>query len=567
MQGTKKLFWIVTPLITLASLFIWHRASSKLQSERDINKSTIESKFTTLDSIRSGNPTHPNDASHEKMQGMIDGLKEDLREAWTLQFERQKGVLTWSDELGDEIKGNFAAKTPIEFKVPYPGQSIGEKQQMEQKFGIRLIEAPLRYREIYKIYAKKQLPELATKINADWLPGSGAAVDGASGDEAAGALGGGANAGNNKVEESTALVAWSAANQTAILERFSWENRTPTTAEVMYAQEDLWVINQWMDVIAHTNRGADARYNAAITEIVSIELPQQGKGISLAGRIRLPGGGFSGEAGGESDAMSGMMGAMGAMGGGAGGAGGAPGGGTGAAAMESADGGGDEEGGDTSARESIAGENDPINLRYVDRQYQPLEAVKLRSALNPNNTVPDDAYLAVAKRYPTRIRLKMDLRRLPDFLTACGNARLTIEVRQVGINSQAGAGGAGGSGGSGGMEGMMGGGGGGMGGGAMGGFGGGGGTEGGTSEGGGTEMSGMGGMMGGGGGFSGAQSLVDEFPYQETVEIYAIVYLFNPPDTSKLGEPAVADGAIQPGPAAGAALDEADNEQLVDSTR
>ena len=67
------------------------------------------------------------------MQGMIDGLKEDLREAWTLQFERQKGVLTWSDELGDEIKDNFAAKTPIEFKVPYPGQSIGEKQQMEHQ--------------------------------------------------------------------------------------------------------------------------------------------------------------------------------------------------------------------------------------------------------------------------------------------------------------------------------------------------------------------------------------------------------------------------------------------------
>jgi hypothetical protein len=562
MQGTKKLFWIVTPLITLASLFIWHRASSKLQSERDINKSTIESKFDTLDSIRSGNPSHPNDVSHEKMQGMIDGLKEDLREAWTLQFERQKGVLTWSDELGDEIKSNLAAKTPIEFKVPYPGQPIGEKQQMEQKYGIRLVEAPLRYREIYKIYAKKQLPELATKINADWFPGSGAASAGEGGGETAGALAGGATAGGNKVEESTALVAWSPANQAAILERFSWENRTPTTAEVMYAQEDLWVINQWMDVIARTNRGADARYNAAITEIISIELPQQGKGISLAGRIRLPGGGFSGEAEGESDAMSGMMGAMGAMGSGAGAApGGAP-GGMGESAMEAADGGGDEDGGDTSARESTAGVNDPIHLRYVDRQYQPLPATKLRSALNPNNTVPDDAYLAVAKRYPTRIRLKMDLRRLPDFLTACGNARLTIEVRQVGINSQAGASGAGGAGGSGGMEGMMGGGG--MGG-AMGGFGGG--TEGGASEGGGSEMAGMAGMMGGGGGFSGAQSLVDEFPYQETVEIYAIVYLFNPPDTSKLGEPAVADGVIQPGPAAGAALDGADNEQLADSTR
>ena len=212
----------------------------------------------------------------------------------------------------------------------------------------------------------------------------------------------------------------------------------------MYAQEDLWVINQWMDVIARTNRGADARYNAAITEIISIELPQQGEGISLAGRIRLPGGGFSGDAGGESGndgQMSGMMGAMGRHG-----------------AVEPLV--AREAWGDLPWKQQMVvetkkgaipaaadesrpqGGNDPIHLRYVDRQYQPLEAAKLRSALNPNNTVPDDAYLAVAKRYPTRIRLKMDLRRLPDFLTACGNARLTIEVRQVGINSQAGASGA-----------------------------------------------------------------------------------------------------------------------------
>ena len=94
-----------------------------------------------------------------------------------------------------------------------------------------------------------------------------------------------------------------------------------------------------------------------------------------------------------------------------------------------------------------------------------------------------------------------------------------------------------------------------------------GGPEGGASEGGSTEMSGMAGMMGGGGGFSGSRALVDEFPYQETVEIYAIVYLFNPPDTSKLGEPAVADGAEQPDAAAGAALEGADNGQLAGSRR
>jgi hypothetical protein len=68
----------------------------------------------------------------------------------------------------------------------------------------------------------------------------------------------------------------------------------------------------------------------------------------------------------------------------------------------------------------------------------------------------------------------------------------------------------------------------------------------------------MEGMMGGGGGMAGMaglQQAIDEFPYHEEVELYAIVYIFNPPDTSKLGKPKVdavqgaADGNV---PAAGA---------------
>ncbi len=564
MQGTKKIFWILTPLITIASLFVWFRASGKLTSERKANTSSIVSKFSGLDSIKSTNPTHPNEVSHEKMQELIDGLKEDLKEAWELQYERQRGVLTWSDELGVDVVGNLSAKTPIEWKVPYPGQTSGEKQQFENKFKIRLVEAPQRYREIYKIYAKKQLPQLAQKINAEWLPGTSSKDgEGGDGEDAAGALGGG----GKKPGDSSSLVAWSSVSQKEILDRFNWPNRTPTTAEVMYAQEDLWIINQWMEVIARTNRGADARYNAAISEIVSIELPQQGRGIALASRLQMPGGGSSG---GSSDGDSGgmMAGMMDAMGGEGGGGGGAP-GSTGGAPGGGMEGGG--ESGENSGETATPGANDPIDLRYVDRQFQPLEAAKLRTALNPDNTVPEDAYLAVAKRYPTRIRLKMDMRRLPDLLTACGNAALTIEVRQVGINSKAAASSSGG-GSSGGMEGMMEGG---MStGGGMGGFGGGGPET--DGEGGGSEMSGGGtagmmggGMMGGGGGFGGMGAKVDEFPYQETVEIYAVVYLFNPVDKDKLGTPEEdAMGGDQPPIAAGAALNPAATDrQLAETTR
>lgn len=111
---------------------------------------------------------------------------------------------------------------------------------------------------------------------------------------------------------------------------------------------------------------------------------------------------------------------------------------------------------------------------------------------------------------------------------------------------------------------MMGGGGGMSTGGAMGGFGGGGPESGG--EDGGTEMAGM---MGGGGGFGAIGAKVDEFPYQETIEIYAVVYLFNPVDKDKLETPEKdAVGGEQPPIAAGAALaPAATDRQLAETTR
>lgn len=104
----------------------------------------------------------------------------------------------------------------------------------------------------------------------------------------------------------------------------------------------------------------------------------------------------------------------------------------------------------------------------------------------------------------------------------------------------------------------------------MGGFGGGGPET--DGEEGGTEMSGSGGMagmMGGGGGFGGMGAKVDEFPYQETIEIYAVVYLFNPVDKDKLGTPEEdAIGGEQPPIAAGAALGPtATDRQLAETTR
>jgi hypothetical protein len=176
------------------------------------------------------------------------------------------------------------------------------------------------------------------------------------------------------------------------------------------------------------------------------------------------------------------------------------------------------------------------DVRYVDEKLKPIDANRLRTALTSTN--PDDAYLKVAKRMPIRLQLQMDLRKINRLLAECGNSRLPVEVRQVRLNRGAsggsmgggaggmmGGGGAGGMMGGGGMGGLGGLGGGGMGGGGMGGGGMGGGALGGMGGGG-----AMGGMGGGGGGMGNSNSRALTISYDGPVEIYGLIYLFNPPN-------------------------------------
>jgi hypothetical protein len=50
------------------------------------------------------------------------------------------------------------------------------------------------------------------------------------------------------------------------------------------------------------------------------------------------------------------------------------------------------------------------------------------------STNPEDAFLAVAKRMPVRIRVLMDSRKISNLLVACANAKLTFEVHQLRLN-------------------------------------------------------------------------------------------------------------------------------------
>lgn len=225
---------------------------------------------------------------------------------------------------------------------------------------------------------------------------SGGGASGAAyGDEGMAAAAGAnmSTSGPRSANSENVIVQWDAGDQSRLLSRFDWSNtadKSPQTLDILYAQEDLWILNAVMNIIKRTNRDATASYDATIKELKYVQLGQDVRGA--VGKVtRLTGRAAGGDASG-----SGEYGDMMSGGGG-----------------EEMYGGGDmmaSSGGDESMYGGTGGtvSRDPAELRYVDNDYVPLPASRVRTALSPDGKSPDDAFIVVAKRVPIRLGLTMD---------------------------------------------------------------------------------------------------------------------------------------------------------------
>jgi hypothetical protein len=158
--------------------------------------------------------------------------------------------------------------------------------------------------------------------------------------------------------------------------------------------------------------------------------------------------------------------------------------------------------------------------RYIDAEGKPIPV--------PGDTEPLDLsqFGTEYKRLPVRMYLEMDQRWVQYLIVQLANAPLQVEIQEVLINPLN-AGGTGGGGRGGGGE--------------FGGGRGGGGEFGGGRGGGGGAFGGGRGGRGGGGEFGGGSyGAVDEpqvfnrQPFMKPIVLQGVVYIFNPPDESKL---------------------------------
>ena len=449
----KYHFWVLTPLVFLASLGAFYVSRSSLDEKVKTRISKLESDFRIVSTLTVEASKHPNTSSDKKMDEMLSNVTMNVKDAWSKQYERQKPIFTWSSNVirSPEILAKLASYQPIEQFLDYP-----------------LKEEPLQvtYRVQYKFYIKNAFPELAKIIGSRWTAeiGGASAASSGTGDSSEGSSGEGSSGEASTVASSgtgpAPLVNWDSGSQSALQASIvPWYSLpAPSTLDICYTQEDIWILEGILRVIAATNGKARENFQAPIKEVEWIKIGKSaGSDVSL-----MP-------TGGGEDAS------------------------------------GDFSGGGFTAPVVSP---DPADNRYVDSNYKPVPATKLRTAMKSSN--PEDAFFAVAKRVPIRFRVRMDQAKHAKLLAECGNGDLIIEVKQVRINAENGGGGIVVGGGMGGM---------------------------GMGDQGGGDGGGDGGSDGGGGmgGFGASQSSSQASKPDPPIEIYGIVYLFNPVDFSKLG--------------------------------
>jgi hypothetical protein len=592
----KHAFWVVCAIVLVMSVVSWYMATSRISQDYTRFKGEIETKYKTLSSIPE---KHPNDSTLKGMDELNLKVAADVAEAWDLLEKKQVSLLLWPKRFDQEFHAAVQGLRPPELKV-----AGGLKEELSAD-----------NRTLYRDYIIEVLPGLATMIRSKWLasargasaagaggmmpgmPGGfgdagGAAFPGIGGAGFPGGAGGIGGAGQADAEDlKDVVVTWKDSNQRELQQihfGFAASDANPTTLQVLYAQEDLWLLEAIMRIIAATNKEAIHRHEAAIRHIEYVRIGRSALGV--AGKVSAVGS-RGGVGGGIVDGGGMMPGGM--MPGGMSDAGGVPSPGVATAGGETP--GGADAGGGVPVPGDAGGavpggmvpggvmpggmmpgganlgaavaRGDFASNRYVDRDYKPLARDRLVAAMKGSPTDPKDLLLAVAKRVPVRLNFRMDQRRLSNLLANCANSPIPIEVKQVRIN-RSGTGGIGGGGmddGSGMMPGGM----------SPGGMmpggimpGDAGGDAGGVplpgEESGGAALPGAFGGFGGAapggiqpGGFGGAapggmqpgglapggkarseiaDSRID--PNEISVEIYGIIYLYNPVNRELLGLPA-----------------------------
>ena len=435
-------FWLANGLLLLLMIGIWYMQTGTLKEQQGKNEQKIDSQIRLADGILRKKPDdvaddvvplHPNQTTQKGMQAELERSVNSVIAAWELRVETQKKLLVFP-ELGsprfNEIFGRY--NPPETFPVKYTDNEIegllGLYNSKIQNHMIKLCGKDgvrTNWRKDPENY--EQTEESDTRPNATDYSGA---------DEGK----------VFEVDDQDAArfaVLWSDVNQKLWFDKLTvFQDRDdhnkssidPTPLQCYMLQQDLWVLEAMFNVIRELNGDSNAIDTSAIKQIDHIGIGREG--AAQLGELHpvdsrlAPKADESGEGDPSSVGFEEPR-------------GGASGSGDSQYEMifsedEILD---DPEGGYLTSDELGDGAEaiglPPFHNMYVDTKFEPIASEEVLKVVKGAELPESHLELIIAKRLPVRIGLKMDERKISDFMAACINSPFSFEIQQVRINRHA----------------------------------------------------------------------------------------------------------------------------------
>jgi hypothetical protein len=384
----KHHFWLLTLLVPLALLPLLWVATGAMENKIRTQQNKIDTQITALKTV-AGRSDHPNDSWTKAVKTQLESVRQETLAEWQRFWDSQQSLRAWPDKFGPDFVRAVGALRP--------GGSL-DRQFLQR----------------YQNMVADVVRQLPGQMGAAEAMTEATAKSGAGG--ARPAAGGG----------SRFLVTWAADDQSRLYKSFKWDS-TPSTGQVLLAQEELWVYGMWCNFIRRANEKATGAFDTTITEVeqlaVGYPAAEDQPGGQGGARILVAKGGAPEAA---VDVASAPPGGASATAKGPASRPGHPRFGGGAPAPRS--GGGEvAAAGGLGGGPAAASPDDPLReWIYVDFSGRPLSAAELATA-------PEAQMVHLM---PFVLRVVMDERRLDALLMDIAAASVPIDVRQVRINAE-----------------------------------------------------------------------------------------------------------------------------------
>ena len=410
----RNRFWATCVLVSVACLATWYPAWSEIEKQRgdwanklNRRKSSIKNVLNSEVETGIGQKSirvHPNDRTSKEMQLRIDAAADAALAAWSVRYEAQKDQLQYARILPKKIRQTLAAHEPME--KPLEKELLNESQ-----------------RDTFREEIPKHMPEIAKRLQATWqFDRFGERIT-----ELA------TNAGNQKnqskrqgarLEVAHDLVTWEIKNQelwNSKTTQFSgfdgntdWLGNRPNSQQMLALQQDLWILGGIFDVISEVNQGFTENDLAPIERIDHVLVGAEAVNNDLGSLVEYsysppPASGSSGKKKKGQGLVSQKQ-----------------------QRREN-----NQRRSAKSKQKGVAfdplASPSPFHGRYVDHDFTQLNEAKITKVIT-SDELTEQSYLAVVKRVPVRIAIKMDERRINEFMAAAANSPFAFEIRQVRIN-------------------------------------------------------------------------------------------------------------------------------------